>query len=226
MPRSRQVITDGVVIGLTTGAYGLSFGALGATAGFSWLQTQSLSLFLFSGASQFALVGFIGAGGGLVAALLTTWLLAARNGFYALRMAELLNLTGPKRWVAAQLTIDESTGLAMRNDTPENRSFARLGFWAAGISVYVFWNLATAAGFFAAALIDDPLDFGVDAAIAAAFLGLLWPRLKDPLARGVAVVSMMLAIALVPLTPIGVPVLACSFVALAAGLWVSRKRAT
>ncbi len=226
MPRSRQVIIDGVVIGLTTGAYGLSFGALGATGGFSWLQTQFLSLFLFSGASQFALVGFIGAGGGLVAALLTTWLLAARNGFYALRMAELLNLTGVRRWVAAQLTIDESTGLAMTNDTPEDRSLARLGFWAAGISVYLFWNVSTAAGYFAAGLIDDPLDFGVDAAIAAAFLGLLWPRLKDPIARGVAITSILLAVALVPFTPIGVPVLACSFVALGVGLWVSRKQST
>jgi len=224
VPRSRKVITDGVVIGLTTGVYGLSFGALGATSGFSWLNTQFLSLFLFSGASQFALVGFIGAGGGLAAALLTTWMLAARNGFYALRMAELLDLRGPKKWLAAQLTIDESTGLATSYDEPGNRSLARLGFWAAGISVYVFWNLATAIGYFAAGFIDDPLDFGVDAAIAAAFLALLWPRLKDQTARLVAGASVVLAIALVPVTPIGVPVLACSFVALAAGLWVSRKR--
>lgn len=224
MPRSRKIVIDAIVIGLTTGAYGLSFGALGATSGFSWLNTQFLSLFLFSGASQFALVGFIGAGGGLVAAVLTTWLLAARNGFYALRMAELLDVKGVRKWVAAQLTIDESTGLAMSNDTPGDRSYAKLGFWAAGISVYVFWNIATAIGYFAANLIDDPLDFGVDAAIAAAFLGLLWPRLKDPLSRGVAGVSVILAIALVPITPIGIPVLACSFVALFAGLWVSRKK--
>jgi predicted branched-subunit amino acid permease len=137
-------------------------------------------------------------------------------------MSELLDARGPKKWIAAQLTIDESTGLATSYDEPGNRSLARLGFWAAGISVYIFWNLSTAIGYFVAGFIDDPLDFGVDAAIAAAFLALLWPRLKDRTAQLVAGTSVVLAIVLVPVTPIGVPVLACSFVALFVGLWVSR----
>ena len=105
-------------IGIATGAYGLSFGAISVASGVSPLQTQAVSLLMFTGASQFALVGVLGAGGGAVAAVLTAWLLGTRNGLYALSLAPILNVGGVRRLAAAQLTIDESTAMALAHPEP------------------------------------------------------------------------------------------------------------
>jgi predicted branched-subunit amino acid permease len=222
----REVLIDAASIGLATGVYGISFGALAVTSKFTVAQTSALSLLMFTGASQFALVGIVGAAGGAAAAIGTAWMLGARNGLYALRMAELLAPRGWKRLAAAQLTIDESTGLAVRNDDGRHRSLARLGFWAAGIAVFVCWNIATILGALAANALGDPRHFGLDAAIPAAFLALLWPRLSDRTARGVGLGAAVMAIALTPFLRPGLPVLLSAIVAVVVGLWPARKAPT
>ncbi len=73
----RRLVRDGIGVGLATGAYGISFGALGVTAGLSVVQTCALSLLVFTGASQFALVGVLGAGGAPVAGALSALLLGS-----------------------------------------------------------------------------------------------------------------------------------------------------
>ena len=219
----REVLVDAASIGLATGVYGISFGALAVTSKFTVAQASVLSLLMFTGASQFALVGIVGAAGGAAAAIGTAWMLGARNGLYALRMAELLAPRGWMRLVAAQLTIDESTGLAVRNDDGRHRSLARLGFWAAGISVFICWNIATVLGAIAANSLGDPRRFGLDAAIPAAFLALLWPRLSDKTARGVGLGAAVMAIALTPFLRPGLPVLLTAIVAVVVGLWPQRK---
>ncbi len=185
------------------GAYGLSFGAAAVTAGLSALQACVLSLLLFTGASQFALVGVLGAGGSAVAAVVSALLLGTRNTLYAVRLSSLVPERGPRRLVAAQLTIDESTGMA----TAAPQGLAATGFWATGLSVYVLWNLATLLGALGAARLGDPGVLGLDAAVPAAFLALLWPQLRDRGRIGVAVAGFLVALAGVPLTPPGVPVL-------------------
>ena len=220
----REVLVDAASIGLATGVYGISFGALAVTSGFTVTQSSALSLLMFTGASQFALVGIVGAAGGAAAAIGTAWMLGARNGLYALRMAELLAPKGWRRWAAAQLTIDESTGLAVRYDDGRHRSLARLGFWSAGLAVFVLWNLATVAGAIGAHELGDPRKFGLDAAIGAAFLGLLWPRLRDHVSRGVAISAAAIALLLTPILRPGLPVLATALVAVIAGLWPTRPR--
>ena len=95
-PERRQITSKAVGIGLATGAYGLSFGAISVASGVDAWQTQALSLLMFTGGSQFALVGVLGAGGGAVAAVLTAWLLGARNSIYALSMAPVLGVRGPE----------------------------------------------------------------------------------------------------------------------------------
>ncbi len=117
----RRVTSNAVGIGLATGAYGLSFGAISVASGLDAWQTQSLSLLMFTGGSQFALVGVLGAGGGAVAAVLTAWLLGARNSMYALSMAPTLQVTGLRRLAAAELTIDESTAMALAHPEPVRR---------------------------------------------------------------------------------------------------------
>lgn len=209
-------------IGLATGAYGLSFGAISIASGLSVWQTQATSLLMFTGASQFALVGVLGAGGGTVAAVLAAWFLGARNGLYALHLAPVLQAHGWRRLPAAQLTIDESTGMAIANE--DDPASARLAFWATGLSVFVLWNIGTALGALGASMLSDPAMLGLDAAVPAGFLALLWPRLRDRLSWLVAVAAAVLALALVPITAPGVPVLASALIALVVG-WQRRDRA-
>jgi Predicted branched-chain amino acid permease (azaleucine resistance) len=110
----RRARSQGIQVALAVSLYGTSFGALAVVAGFSVWQTMVLSLVMFSGASQFAVIGIVASGGvsaGL-AAVLSAGLLGIRNGLYALRMSALLEPRGLMRFVAAQLTVDESTAVA------------------------------------------------------------------------------------------------------------------
>ena len=211
----RPITTSAIGIGLATGAYGLSFGAISVASGLSALQTQTLSLLMFTGASQFALVGVLGAGGVAIAAVLTAWLLGARNGLYALHLAPTLNLRRLLKPVAAQLTIDESTAMSIANDHTPTHS--RHAFWVTGISVYLLWNIGTLLGALGASAIGDPAVLGLDAAIPAGFLALLWPRLRDRTAWAIAAGGATVALVLTPLTRSGVPVLASALIAVFAG---------
>jgi predicted branched-subunit amino acid permease len=208
----RRIVRDGIGVGVATGAYGISFGALGVAAGLDVWQTCAMSLLMFTGASQFAFVGVIASGGAPVSAALTAVLLGIRNGLYGMRLSRSLGYVGWRRVAAAQLVIDESTAMSVTRDSPED---ARTGFLATGSAVFVCWNLATLLGALAGQGIGDPRDFGLDAAVGAAFLALLWPRLQRPLDRVAAVLAVALALGLVPLTPAGVPVLAAAAVAVA-----------
>ncbi len=221
--RSRRLIVrQSLSVGLATSAYGVSFGALAVASGLDVWQTVVLSALLFSGGSQFALVGILGAGGSAAAAIATSSLLGVRNGLYALRMSRLLEVRGLRRLAAAQLTIDESTAVAIGQ---ENRSAGRLGFWVTGVVVYLGWNLATLAGAVIGNALGDPRAYGFDAAAAAAFCALLWPRLRSREAVATAAVAAVLAAALVPATAPGIPVLVAAVAALVIGLRPRRRGA-
>jgi predicted branched-subunit amino acid permease len=211
------VLRDAAGIGLAVGAYGLSFGAVATTAGLSVPQACALSLLVFTGASQFALVGVLGAGGGAGPAVLGGLLLGTRNTLYAVRMAGLLRLRGPRRLVAAQLTIDESTAMA----TAAPAALQGVAFWATGFSVFGLWNLATLVGALGAAVVDLRA-LGLDAAVGAAFLGLLAMQVKTREAVGVAVAGAAVAVVAVPLTPPGVPVLLAGLAVVPAVLRTAR----
>jgi predicted branched-subunit amino acid permease len=184
--------------------YGAAFGAAGVTAGFSILQSCLLSILLFSGASQFAVVGIMGAGGSAISAIATATLLGFRNALYGLQMAPILKVTGLNRVLAAQITIDESTAVATLQDNDAER---KRGFYVTGIGVYIFWNLFTFLGALGASAIGDPAVWGLDAAVPAAFCGLVWPRLKNKLQFVVCASAIALALLLTPLTPAGVPII-------------------
>lgn len=220
--QGRRITRDALGIGIATGAYALSFGAISVAVGLDPLQTQALSLLMFTGASQFALVGVLGAGGGVVAAVLTAWLLGARNGLYALSLAPVLRPRGLAKVATAQFTIDETTAMALAHRDPP--AAARAAFWRTGLAIYVLWNVGTLIGALGAASIDDPSMLGLDAAIPAGFIALLWPRLVDRTMWAVAVAGAVVALALTPLLRPGLPVLAAGLVALAASWLLGRRR--
>jgi predicted branched-subunit amino acid permease len=220
-PATRSgVLRDAVGVGLATGAYGLSFGAISNAAGLSVLQTCVLSLVMFTGGSQFAMVGVIGGGGAAMTGAATAIMLGVRNAFYAVRMATILDVRSWRRPVAAQLTIDESTAMAVAR--PTTRS-SRLAFWATGTSVYVCWNLATLIGALSANALSNPRVLGLDAAAPAAFLALMSPRLRSREPWVVALTAAAVALISVPFVPTGVPVLLAAGVAVIAGVRPSRR---
>ncbi|MGZ4596051.1 MAG: AzlC family ABC transporter permease [Actinomycetes bacterium] len=217
-----QVVRTAAGVGVATGAYGVSFGALGTATGLSVAQTCALSVLLFSGGSQFALIGVLGGGGGALSGSASAILLGARNLLYGARLAPVLGLHGLGRLLGAQLVIDESTAVALSNEEHDQRA-ARLGFWATGVAVFLLWNLATLVGALAGNAIGDPRDFGLDAAAPAAFLALLAPRLRGRPAWLVAAVAASVAVVVVPVVPAGVPVLVAALVPVAAVLGRSRS---
>jgi predicted branched-subunit amino acid permease len=213
--KSQSVAAVSLGVGVATGLYGISFGALSVAAGLDVWQTMALSLLMFSGGSQFAFIGVVATGAGFVPAVLSAWLLGVRNGFYAIRMNPILSVSALVRPLAAQLTIDESNAVSLSQEP--DRKKERLGFWLTGAAVFIFWNIFTLAGALLGSQIGDPSDFGLDAAAAAAFLGLIWPRLNQSKLLLLAVASAFLATSLSLVLPPGLPVLLTAFLAL--GFW-------
>lgn len=205
-----------MAVAVPVGLYGAAFGAASISAGLDLLQTVALSSILFSGASQFAIVGVIGSGGGAIAAILASALLGIRNGFYALRMAPLLEVQGLRRLIAAHITIDEATAVALAQDQ-EDRNLVRKGFWFTGIGVFIFWNLFTIVGALSASILEDPSKWGLDSAVPAAFLALLWPQLTSRRLRIIALLAMVMALALSPFLAAGLPIISVVLIALIAG---------
>jgi predicted branched-subunit amino acid permease len=213
--RRREVVRQSLSVGAATGAYGISFGALSVASGLDIWQTQVLSLLLFTGGSQLALVGVLGAGGGAAAAVATSTLLGVRNGLYALQTSQFLGVRGIRRLAAAHLTLDESTAVAVAQ--PE-RPAQRLGFWLTGLAVFAGWNLMTLVGALVGNALGDPRQWGLDAAAAAAFAALLWPRLRSRDAAATAVLAVLVAVATGPYLPTGVPVILAALAAVVVGM--------
>lgn len=216
----RKVIRDALGIGIATGTYGLSFGALSTAVGLTLPQTCALSLLMFAGASQLAFVGVVAAGGAPLAGAATAALLGSRNSLYGLHLARLLRMRLPRRLGAAQFVIDESAAMSL--DTSDER-LARLGFWAAGLSVFACWNLATLLGALGARALSDPSVFGLDVVAPAAFVALMAPRLRTPDTWWAALIGAAVAFAAVPCTPAGAPVLLAALAVVGLALW-SRGR--
>jgi predicted branched-subunit amino acid permease len=213
---ARRAAREGFGVALATSAYGISFGALGVASGLDVWQTCVLSLLMFTGGSQFAFVGVFAAGGvaALPAAVASAALLGVRNVAYSIRMAPIV---GPRIWqraLATPFTIDESTAVALAQNSTRAR---QVGFWVTGVGIYVGWNLSTLAGALLGDVLGDPRQYGLDAAAAAAFLALLWPRLKhrQPIVVGIAAAAV--AAMLTPVLMPGLPVLIAAGVAVIVG---------
>jgi 4-azaleucine resistance transporter AzlC len=204
--RMRQVVSACITLGFAVGVFAISFGVSAVSAGASVPQTCVMSLLVFTGASQFTAVGVIGSGGTAASAFTSSALLSARNGVYGLAMSRHLQGSLGTRLVAAQLTIDESTAMSVAQDDPAHR---RAAFWVTGISVYIFWNAGTLIGALLGTAID-PTKFGLDAAIPAAFVAILFPMLRERASRRAAITGAVVCLALIPFAPVGVPILAAT----------------
>lgn len=200
----------GLSIAVATGLYGVSFGALSVASGLTVWQSQALSLLLFSGGSQFAFIGVVAGGGTPVAAASAAALLGIRNAVYGMQMNVLLHPRGWRRFAAAHVTIDESLATSTGQTDPVEQ---KRGFWVAGVGIFVLWNLFTLVGSLAGDALGDPKRWGLDGAAVAAFLALLWPRLRSREAGAIAVACALATLLTVPFVPPGIPILVAAVVA-------------
>ena len=219
-PARAAVLRDSLGLGVAVGLYGVAFGAAAVTAGLSTWQAVALSALMFTGASQFALVGVLGAGGSAFAAVSSALLLGTRNTVYGVRLAPLL---APRSWVrraaTAELVIDESTAMAV---AAPGRELGRLAFWVTGGSVYLCWTAMTLVGALGAGGLSGTAQAALDSVVPAAFLALLWPRLRraanEPaVSRRVALGGAVIALALTPFVPAGLQVVLAVGAVLLAG---------
>lgn len=186
--------------------FGIVFGASAAAAGLRLLEAMGYSVFVFAGSAQFAAVEILGDGGSVASAALAGLLLNVRSLAFGVIMAPAL--AGPlwKRALMSQLMIDEATAIGVVATTPRLR---RYGYLAGGLGVFVVWNVTTLLGFVVFSGAGDLITaLGLDVAGPAAFLALLWPRLGSRRQLATAVAGAAVAVALVPFTPAGVPILA------------------
>ena len=194
-------------VSVATGAYGVSFGALAVAAGLDVWQTMVLSLLMYTGGSQFAFVG-------------AAVLVGLRNAVYVTQVNSWFHPRGVQRVLMAHITTDESAAVAAAQ--PDQR-LRRLGFWATGVGVFTLWNAMTLVGALLGNLLGDPKAWGLDGAALAAFCGLLWPRLVARDAVATAIVAAVVTVALVPVLPAGLPILAA--VVIGGGVtWFRRRR--
>ncbi|MFE2052251.1 AzlC family ABC transporter permease [Streptomyces sp. NPDC059459] len=215
------VVRDALGVGVAVGLSGFAFGVTSAGSGLTLPQTCALSLLVFTGASQFALVGALAAGGNPLTAAAGAFFLGVRNAFYGLRLSQVLALPRAVRPFAAQWVIDETTAVALAQ--PSRRG-ARIGFTVTGLTLYLLWNLTTLLGALGAEAIGDTDAWGLDAAGPAVFLALLAPMLTTTTERAVAALAVLLGLGLLPVLPAGVPVLVAASAAPVV-LWARGRRA-
>lgn len=206
----RKVINASLTLGAAVGVTALSFGLAAVSAGASVWQACALSLFTFTGASQFSAMSVIGAGGSLGAAFGGAALLAVRNFVYGVAMAGRVStdaagrrLSLPRRLLAAQFVIDETTAMTMGQTDPR---LSRTAFWVTATSLFVTWNLGTLVGALAGSVLDTQA-LGFDAAFPAAFLAMLPPHLRTSRGRNAAITGAILCLLLTPFVPVGVAIL-------------------
>ena len=211
---AREAFRRGLRLGVPFGVVGfllsLSFGVLARQAGFSVLQASVTAMIVFAGSAQFAALSVITVGGGIPAALTAGSLMNAR--FLAMGIALAPSLPGGpmKRAAQGQAVVDSSWALANRGDG----TFDRWLLFGTTVPQYVTWTLGSFVGAIFGDALGDTHRFGLDAVYPVFFLSLLIAELRDATSRWVAVGGGLLALALVPISPPGVPILAASVVTL------------
>ncbi|MGA5120204.1 AzlC family ABC transporter permease [Streptomyces pseudogriseolus] len=200
------LLRDVALVCLAGGVVGVSFGAIAVAGGLPVWVPVVMSLVVYAGSAQFSAVGVLLAGGGPVAAAATGLLLNTRTAAFSLAVAEHIGRSRLARLVGAHLVTDETVAFTLAQQDPARR---RAAFWVSGIGLFTVWNACVAAGALAGGALGDTARYGLDAAFPAVLVALVLPALReDAGVRRAALAGTVLALALTPAVPAGVPVLA------------------
>lgn len=202
----RQGVRAAAAVAATVWFFGASFGLVARAAGMGVAAPLVLSATTFAGSAQFALTSILDASGGAVAAITAAVLLNARYAPISISVAPLFHGPRLRRLAESQLIVDESWALSSRGDG----RFDRRLLIGAGLLLYTAWLSGTAVGVFAGKALGDPKALGLDGAFPALFLALLVPQLRSRTAAMAALLGGAIALALIPVSPPGVPIIAAS----------------
>jgi 4-azaleucine resistance transporter AzlC len=208
---TRSPVILALPLAAAVGMFGVSFGVLAASEpAFGGLAAIVMSAATFAGSAQFAALSVISAGGQTIAAITAGILLNLRYLPIGVSVAPSMRGNLLRRFLASQLVVDESWAVAAR---PGGRFDVRT-LVIAGALIWVAWVAGTAIGVVGGSAIGDPSALGIDGALAALFLALVWPQLHNPTARLAALLGAAIAIGLVPVAPPGLPIIAAAAAAL------------
>ncbi|MET9456538.1 AzlC family ABC transporter permease [Streptomyces canus] len=199
------LVRDSALVWLASGVVGVSFGAIAVTGGLPVWVPVVMSLVVYAGSAQFSAVGVLLAGGGPVAAAVTGLLLNTRTAAFSLAVADILGPGRLARLLGAHLVTDETVAFALAQPDPVRR---RAAFWVSGLGLFAVWNTGVLAGALAGDALGDTGTYGLDAAFPAVLVALVLPALRESSAiRPSALLGAVLALAMTPAVPAGVPVL-------------------
>jgi 4-azaleucine resistance transporter AzlC len=207
MARQPSILRSALALGAAVGVFGASFGVIAIGTGLSVPMACAMSVFVFTGATQFAAVSVIASGGSPLSAVGSGLLLGLRHIGYGLSLDRTMPTEARRRLAAAQFLLDESTAMALAQPDPAD---ARRAFWSAGLSVFGFWNAGTLIGALFGSVLGDPTTLGLDAVFPAAFLALIVPLLHERDGRLAALTGAAIAVVLVPLVAAGLPIVAAA----------------
>lgn len=203
----RQGAVTALPLAIAVGLFGVSFGVLAAASGgMGSVPAVVMSATTFAGSAQFAAASVLSGGGGPVAAIVAALLLNARYLPIGVSVAPDLRGGRLRRFLTAQLVVDESWAIASRGDG----AFDPQRLVGAGIVLWLAWVGGTIIGVIGGERLGDPAALGLDAAFPALFLALLTLQLRSRRAVAAAVLGATIAVALVPFTPAGVPIIAAA----------------
>jgi 4-azaleucine resistance transporter AzlC len=198
-------------LAVAVGLFGVSFGVLSATSGgMGALPAIVMSATTFAGSAQFAAAAILASGGQPIAAVAAALLLNARYLPIGVSVARFLTGGPPIRFLKSQLVVDESWAIAARDEG----HFDAGRLIGAGIVLWLAWVGGTIVGVVGGEALGDPAALGLDAAFPALFLALVAPQLGNRRAVAAAALGAAIALALVPFTPAGVPIIAAASAAL------------
>jgi 4-azaleucine resistance transporter AzlC len=205
-PRYRDGARRIAPIAVAAVAFAVSFGVLARASGIDSVEAIVMSATTFAGSAQFAVVSILGVGGGIASAIVAATLLNGRYAPISVSIAPIFVGGRLRRLFESQLIVDESWALSRRSDGRYDRRL----LVGAGLVLYACWVGGTVVGVIAGDALGDPASLGLDAAFPALFLAILVPQVRSRRALAAAVLGGAIALALLPVAPAGVPIVAAA----------------
>ena len=191
----RAALAEGWPVLLSVVVVGIPFGIVARQSGLSPAEIVAMSVFVFAGASQFAMVQLFKDGVGWPLVVATVLLINLRHLLMAAALRpSFAHVSVARRLAAAYVLTDEAFAMAVGWF---RRGRTELAYYAAfAVALYVLWNVATVVGMLLGPSIGEPRRLGVDFAITATFIAIVVLGVRRRSDGVVALAATLLASAL------------------------------